>query len=62
MWDEDRKEFPDEASPRKLTFTDTIIVKTPPLLILQERIISFNDGGPIDPYLSKGPWVIRRTH
>jgi hypothetical protein len=56
MWYEGRKEFPDEASPRALTFADIIIVNTPSLLVLQERVISLNDGGPIDPCLSEDPW------
>jgi hypothetical protein len=52
---EGHKEFPNEAPPRALTFADTVIVNTPLFLVLQERVISLNGGGPIDLCLSEGP-------
>jgi hypothetical protein len=46
MRHEGHKEFSDEASPHALTLADTLIINTPMLIILQERVTSPDDGAP----------------
>jgi hypothetical protein len=57
-----------ESSPHTLRFNDTIIVNTPPLLILNERVTSLDGEAPVESEVrsistqAKTLRVIKRPH